>query len=75
MPSPLEKGDRGAVDKDYPGIKENDTKEKSVFPKCHWRKTLLSFDSTDISYRNNHLVSLEMTVAVSDTFDEPEQPK
>ena len=33
MPSPVEKGDRGAVDKDYPGIKENDTKEKSVFPK------------------------------------------
>ncbi len=22
MPSPLEKGDRGAVDKDYPGIKD-----------------------------------------------------
>ena len=33
MPSPVEKGDRGAVDKDYPGIKENDTNEKSVFPK------------------------------------------
>ena len=31
MPSPMEKGDRGAVDKDYPGIKENDTNEKSVF--------------------------------------------
>ena len=31
MPSPVEKGDRGAVDKDYPGIKENDTNEKSVF--------------------------------------------
>ena len=35
MPSPVEKGDREAVDKDYPGIKENETKEKSVFPKCH----------------------------------------
>jgi len=33
MPSPVEKGDRGAVDKEYPGIKENDTSEKSVFPK------------------------------------------
>ena len=33
MPSPLEKGDRGAVDKEYPGIKENETNEKSVFPK------------------------------------------
>ena len=28
MPSPVEKGDRGAVDKDYPGIKENETNEK-----------------------------------------------
>ena len=33
MPSPVEKGDRGAVDKDYPGIKENETNEKSVFLK------------------------------------------
>ena len=32
-PSPVEKGDRGAVDKDYPGIKENDTKGKSAFLK------------------------------------------
>ena len=31
MPSPVEKGDRGAVDKDYPGIKVNDTNEKSTF--------------------------------------------
>ena len=31
MPSPVEKGDRGAVDKDYPGIKENDANEKSAF--------------------------------------------
>ena len=35
MPSPVEKGDRGAVDKDYPGIKENETNEKSVFLKWH----------------------------------------
>ena len=28
MPSPMEKGDRGAVDKDYLGIKENETNEK-----------------------------------------------
>ena len=33
MPSPVEKGDRGAVDKDYPGIKENEANEKSVFLK------------------------------------------
>ena len=33
MPSPVEKGDRGAVDKDYPGIKENETNEKSAFLK------------------------------------------
>ena len=33
MPSPMEKGDRGAVDKDYPGIKENETNEKSAFLK------------------------------------------
>ena len=33
MPSPMEKGDRGAVDKDYLGIKENETNEKSVFLK------------------------------------------
>ena len=33
MPSPVEKGDRGAVDKGYHGIKENDTNEKSVFLK------------------------------------------
>jgi len=33
MPSPVEKGDRGAVDKDYPGIKVNDINEKSVFLK------------------------------------------
>ena len=33
MPSPMEKGDRGAVDKEYPGIKENETNERSVFPK------------------------------------------
>ncbi len=33
MPSPVEKGDRGAVDKDYPSIKENETNKKSVFPK------------------------------------------
>ena len=33
MPSPVEKGDRGAVDKEYPGIKENDTNEKSAFLK------------------------------------------
>ena len=32
MPSPVEKGDRGAVDKDYPGIKENDTGKKAFFP-------------------------------------------
>ena len=32
MPSPLEKGDRGAVDKEYPGIKENETNEKAPFP-------------------------------------------
>ena len=32
MPSPVEKGDRGAVDKEYPGIKENDTNEKASFP-------------------------------------------
>jgi len=31
MPSPLEKGDRRAVDKEYPGIKENDTNGKSAF--------------------------------------------
>ena len=31
MPSPLEKGDRGAVDKGYPGTKENDNNEKIVF--------------------------------------------
>ncbi len=31
MPSPVEKGDRGAVDKDYPGIKENETNEKKRF--------------------------------------------
>ena len=31
MPSPVEKGDRGAVDKDYPGIKENEANEKSAF--------------------------------------------
>ena len=33
MPSPMEKGDCGAVDKDYPDIKENETNEKSVFLK------------------------------------------
>ena len=33
MPSPMEKGDRGAVDKDYSGIKENETNEKSAFLK------------------------------------------
>ncbi len=33
MPSLLEKGERGAVDKDYLGIKENETNEKSVFLK------------------------------------------
>ena len=53
MPSPLEKGDRGAVDKDYPGIKENETNEKSVFLQCHLRKTLFSLVSTDIPYRDN----------------------
>ena len=31
MPSPVEKGDRGAVDKDYPGIQENEANEKSAF--------------------------------------------
>ena len=31
MPSQVEKGDRGAVDKDYPGIKENETNKKSAF--------------------------------------------
>ena len=31
MPSPVEKGDRGAVDKDYPGIKENETNKKASF--------------------------------------------
>ena len=31
MPSPVEKGDRGAVDKDYPGINESETNEKSAF--------------------------------------------
>ena len=31
MPSPMEKGDREAVDKDYPGIKENETNEKASF--------------------------------------------
>ncbi len=35
MPSPVEKGDRGAVDKDYPDTKANETNEKSVFLKCH----------------------------------------
>ena len=33
MPSPVEKGDRGAVDKEYPGIKENEADEKSAFLK------------------------------------------
>ena len=33
MLSPVEKGDRGAVNKDYPGIKENDANERSVFLK------------------------------------------
>ncbi len=33
MPSPMEKGDRGAVDKGYPDIKENKANEKSVFLK------------------------------------------
>ena len=31
MPSPVEKGDRGAVDKDYPSIKGNKTNEKAPF--------------------------------------------
>ena len=31
MPSSVEKGDRGAVDKDYPGINESETNEKSAF--------------------------------------------
>ena len=30
-PSSVEKGDRGAVDKDYPGINESETNEKSAF--------------------------------------------
>ncbi len=33
MPSPVEKVDRGAVDKEYPGIKENEADEKIVFLK------------------------------------------
>ena len=33
MPSPVEKGDRGVVDKDYPDINESDINEKSVFLK------------------------------------------
>ena len=28
MPSPMEKGDRGAVDQGYPGIKENGERSK-----------------------------------------------
>ena len=28
MPSPMEKGDRGAVDKGYPGIKESEERRK-----------------------------------------------
>ena len=31
MPSPMEKGDCGAVDKEYPGIKENETNKKAFF--------------------------------------------
>ena len=35
MPSPMEKGDRGAVDKGNPGIKESDAYEKKrLSPVC-----------------------------------------
>ena len=41
IPSPMEKGDRGAVDKGNPGIKESDAYEKSAFRQCVLVKDVL----------------------------------
>ena len=62
MPSPVEKGDRGAVDKDYPGIKENETNEKKRLSQVTLEKNA-SFVRFNLHFMSECLFGVKQNVS------------
>ena len=62
MPSSMEKGDRGAVDKDYPGIKENETNEKKRLSQVTLEKNA-SFVRFNLHFMSECLFGVKQNVS------------